>query len=97
MSAEATPAVQRAYKAMRPDFRKDLDPGILGGLLTASTGLAAALDLEEIARELFVADSWQDPAFMRRLWDTAPEDQVVKKHWRRIATALRAALLGGAS
>ena len=52
MSAETTPAIERAYRAMRPDFRKDLDPGILGGLLTVRTGLAAALDVEEMARVL---------------------------------------------
>lgn len=58
---------------------------------------ADGLDVEEMARELFVADSGQDRAFALGIWRTAPDDQAVKKHWRRIATALRTALLGGAA
>lgn len=55
---------------------------------------SAALDVEEMAREMFVADSQQDRDFVLGIWRTAPDDQAVKKHWRRIATDLRAALLG---
>lgn len=56
--------------------------------------LGHALSVEELARELFVADSWQDRDFMLKVWRTAADDQAVKKHWRRVAAALRTAILG---
>lgn len=56
--------------------------------------LGHALSVEELARELFVADSWQDRDFMLKVWRTAPDDHAVKKHWRRVATTLRSAILG---
>lgn len=59
--------------------------------------LGHALSVEELARELFVADSWQDRDFMLKVWRTAPNDHAVKKHWLRVATAIRTALLGAGS
>lgn len=65
--------------------------------ILAADVLKAALEIEDMARELFVADSGQDRAFALGIWRAAPDDQAVKKHWRRIATTARTALLGGAS
>lgn len=93
---EVTPAVRRAAEALE-DAALRLTGRDLGTIYRdriAREGLAAGLDVETIARELFVADSWQDRDFVLHIWFQAPDDSAVKKHWRRIATALRAAILG---
>jgi hypothetical protein len=88
MSDETTPAIERAYRAMRPDFRKDdLDPGILGGLLTVRTGLAAALDVEEIARAMCLRHGCDGSK------RSCPDHSVNVER----AIALRATVLGGAA
>jgi hypothetical protein len=98
VSTEPTPAVERATRAAAhragvgfaaldsgtQDLHRDV----------TRAGLAAALDAEEMACELFVADSGQERAFALGIWRAAPDDQAVKKHWRRIAAALRASILG---
>lgn len=58
---------------------------------------ARLLDVEEMAREMFVADSGQNRTWALGIWFHADNDTPVKNYWRRVATALRASILGGAS
>lgn len=98
---EPTPAVERTEAAIYEivwggprdeDRAPDQDE-----LSDARKVLAAALDVEEMAREAFVAESGQDRDFALRIWFEAPDDQAVKRYWRGIATAQRTHLLGGAA
>lgn len=63
----------------------------------ARDALSAALDVEEMARELFVNDSGQAREFALQVWSGSRDDSPVKRLFRDHATALRTHLLGSAS
>lgn len=60
----------------------------------ARAGLAAALDVEEMALEMFVAESGQEDESARRIWRDAAKQSPIKNYWRAIAFAVRTAILG---
>ncbi|MFI6424763.1 hypothetical protein [Promicromonospora sp. NPDC050880] len=60
LNATATPAVERAARAMRADFRKDLaHDDELGDFATVRAGLAAALDVDELTKLLDRCINWE--------------------------------------
>lgn len=89
MSAETTPAVERAAEALKAatgvtyPWALDVTPRML----------AAALDVEEMACAMWVLDH---PYYTSESWRTEPSE-VSREIYRALARAARTAILGGAS
>ena len=63
----------------------------------AVAAVSAALQVDELARNLFVVDSDQPLAFALRIWDEARDDSPVKRLYRTHAMKLRTMTLEGHS
>lgn len=94
MSAEISPAVQRAAVAVKETVCTAWPAYVSERMAAriARDGLAAALDVEEMARALYMRPT-RNPDFPT--WEDQSER--IREYWREYARIIRTALLGADS